>query len=288
MTQQALSRQIKELEDDLGVQLFERTTRKVTLTPAGQTLYEGAASVVGQFDEAVAVVRRTDRALSGRLRLGFCPGAALELTSPILRAYQESFPDVEIDMREFPLSDPSAGLASGLVDVAIIRLPQSTPRLEIEELFVDPVVAMVSEHHRLAARPSVSVQDLLEETLTVSNTTDEEDRAFWGLRDARLSDDPARLISVGSVTEEAALVVAGVAVSITSSAFAVFAPMPGVCHLVIDDWPGSTVAVAWRAGERTRVTSHFVDSACSVRDAQTELIKQMTQRRPKGCSGRQA
>ena len=110
MTQQALSRQIKELEDELGVQLFERTTRRVTLTPAGQTFYEGAASVVGQFDEAVAVVRRTDRALSGRLRLGFCPGAALELTSPILRAYQESFPDVEIDMREFPLSDPSAGL----------------------------------------------------------------------------------------------------------------------------------------------------------------------------------
>ena len=216
LTQQALSRQIKELEDELGVRLFERTTRKVALTPAGEAFLEAVRDVLGRLDDAVAAARRTSRVLTGRLRLGFIPGAALELTGPIMAAYREAFPDVEVEMREFPANDPSAGLASGVTDVAFIRLPQGTQRIETETLFTDPVVAMVAEDHPLAARTSVSARDLIAHPLTLSDTTDEVYRAFWGLYDAR--DRPGRFVAVSSVTEETSLVAAGAAIGVTGAA----------------------------------------------------------------------
>lgn len=281
LTQQALSRQIKELEDELGLQLFERTTRRVALTPAGEEFYEQTKVVIAQFDDAVALARRTTRALSGHLRLGFCAGAALELTAPILAAFKETSPEVELEMREFPANDPSAGLASGVVDVAFIRLPQATPRIETEELFVDPVVAAMADSHPLASRTSLTASELLDEHLTLSDTNDEDYKAFWSLADIRTADTPLRTRPVTSVTEEAALVVAGAAVAVTSSAVEFYAPTPGTRYLLLDDWPGSRVVVAWHVGERSPLVARFVDAACSVRDAQTELVERMENRKPR-------
>ena len=276
LTQQALSRQIKELEDELGVQLFERTTRRVALTPAGEAFLEAVREVLGRFDDAVAAARRTSRVLTGRLRLGFIPGAALELTGPIMAAYREAFPDVEVEMREFPANDPSAGLASGVTDVAFIRLPQGTQRIETEELFVDPVVAMVGDSHPLAGRTSVSARDLIDHPLTLSDTTDEVYRAFWGLYDAR--DQPGRFVAVSSVTEETSLVAAGAAIGVTGAAITAYAPSPGITFLPIEDWPGSTVALGWHLGERSPVVARFVDTVCAVRDRERGIVERIEQR----------
>jgi DNA-binding transcriptional LysR family regulator len=276
LTQQALSRQIKELEDELGVRLFERTTRKVALTPAGEAFLEAVREVLARFDDAVAAARRTSRVLTGRLRLGFIPGAALELTGPIMAAYREAFPDVEVEMREFPASDPSAGLASGVTDVAFIRLPQGTQRIETEVLFVDPVVAMVAESHPLAARTSVSARDLIGHPLTLSDTTDEVYRAFWGLYAAR--DQPGRFVAVSSVTEETSLVAAGAAIGVTGAAVMAYAPSPGIRFLPIEDWPGSTVALGWHVGERSPVVARFVDTVCAVRDRERGIVERIEER----------
>ncbi|MFD1249880.1 LysR family transcriptional regulator [Nocardioides ginsengisoli] len=276
LTQQALSRQIKELEDELGVRLFERTTRKVALTPAGEAFAEAVREVLGRLDDAVAAARRTSRVLTGRLRLGFIPGAALELTGPIMAAYREAFPDVEVEMREFPANDPSAGLASGVTDVAFIRLPQGTQRIETEELFVDPVVAMVAESHPLAARTSVSARDLIDHPLTLSDTTDEVYRAFWGLYAAR--DQPGRFVAVSSVTEETSLVAAGAAIGVTGAAVIAYAPSPGIRFLPIEDWPGSTVALGWHVGERSPVVARFVDTVLAVRDRERGIVERIEQR----------
>ncbi|TCJ31039.1 LysR family transcriptional regulator [Nocardioides jejuensis] len=277
LTQQALSRQIRELEEELGVALFERTTRRVALTPAGEAFREATAQLLTGLDDAVEAARRTDRAMSGRLRIGFCPGAALELTTPILGDFRSAFPDVELDLREFPANDPSAGLATGVSDVAFIRLPQGTAAIETEDLFIDPCIAAVSAGHPLADRTTVTVADLLDEPLTLSDTADEVYKAFWSLRDARTS-PPPKLHPVSSVTEEVALVATGMAISVTSSAVQSFTPMPGVRYLPIEDWPGSRVALGWHAGERSRIVAHFVDTVCAVRDRETELVQTLERR----------
>ncbi|WP_276761688.1 LysR family transcriptional regulator [Mycolicibacter arupensis] len=272
LAQQALSRQIKDLEDELGVRLFERTTRNVTLTPAGEVFLEGARAVLAALDGAAAAAQQTARGMAGTLRLGYVPGAALELTAPIIAEFRERHPDVSVQMREFPVTDPSAGVASGAADVAFLRLPQSTPNLMTEILAIDPVVAMVSASHRLAGRESVSVRDLLDEPITQSSSVDDAHHAFWSLAAARA--DAARIDTVrtDSITEEAQVVAAGAAIAVTSAAAAHFMPATGVRFVSIRDWPGSVIAVGWTDDEPSPLVTRFVDVACSVRDAEPAIV----------------
>lgn len=278
LAQQALSRQIRELEDELGVKLLERTTRRVALTPAGEVFLEGARAALAALDGATETARRAVRGLAGTLRLGYAPGAALELTPLIIAEFRRLHPDVVVEMHEFGITDPSAGLASGASDVALLRLPQDTANIDTEILAVDPVVAMVSASHRCAGRVSVCVRDLIDDPITQSTSADEAARVFWSLDAARDESTEARIVPVNSITEEAQLVAAGVAIAVTSAAVMHYMPLPGVRFLAIDDWPGSAIAVGWRNDGSSPLITRFVDAACSVRDRETEIVHSIENR----------
>ncbi|HEX7322885.1 MAG TPA: LysR substrate-binding domain-containing protein [Mycobacterium sp.] len=278
LAQQALSRQIRDLEDELGVKLLERTTRRVALTPAGEAFLEGARAALVALDDAVGAARRSAHGLAGTLRLGYFPGAALELTPLIMAEFRHRHPDVVIEMHEFPISDPSAGLASGASDVAFLRLPQSTAKIETEILFVDPVVAMVSASHRHAGRTSVSVRDLVDDPITRSDSADHAYHAFWCLDAARDRSAKAHIVPINSITEEAQLVAAGVAIAVTTAAAMHYIAPPGVRFLPIDDWPGSAIAVGWPDGRRSQIVDRFIDAACSVRDREHEIVHNIEKR----------
>lgn len=278
LAQQALSRQIKELEDEVGAKLLERTTRKVALTPAGEVFLQGARTALAVLDDAASAARRAARELAGTLRLGYVPGAALELTPLILTEFRERHPDVVVEMQEFPVNDSSAGLSSGATDVAFVRLPKGIANIATEVLFVDPVVAMVPSAHHLAGRVSVSARDLVYDPITNGDTLDEAYRAFWCLDAARDESTRARVVPINSITEEAQLVAAGAAIAVTSAVVMHYMPMPGVQFLAIDDWPGSAIAVGWHLDERSPVVAHFLDVARSVRDRESELVHTMENR----------
>ncbi|CAJ1501715.1 LysR family transcriptional regulator [[Mycobacterium] holstebronense] len=272
LAQQALSRQIKDLEDELGVKLFERNTRNVILTPAGEVFLEGARGVLAALDGAAAAAEQAARGVVGTLRLGYVPGAALELTAPIIAEFQESHPEVTIEMREFQVSDPSAGLASRATDVAFLRLPQNTANINTEILAIDPVVAMVSTSHRHAGRTSVSVRDLLDDPITQSSSVDQAHHAFWSLAAARTEATKVDVVRADSITEEAQVVAAGAAIAVTSAAAAHFMPLAGVRFLPIEDWPGSAIAVGWTDDEPSPLVSRFVDVARLVRDREPGIV----------------
>ena len=278
LTQQALSSEIKEIEAWVGARLLNRTTRKVTLTPAGEIFLAGARAMLATLDATITDTARAVRGLSATLRLGYIPGGALELTALIVDEFRNWYPDVDVTMREFPIGDPSAGLASGASDVALLRLPVSTPDVETEPLFVDPVVAMVATSHRHAARSSVSVLDLIEDPITVADTTDESHRAFWCLDSVRDDTTAARRVVITSVTEEAQLVQAGVAVAITSAAVMQYLPAPGVRCLPIEDWPGSVAAVGWLRDDPNPLVVRFVEVACAVRDREVDVVREIESR----------
>ena len=131
----------------------------------------------------------------------------------------------------------------------------------------------------------MTVRDLLAEPLTLSDTSDEVYREFWGLHEARTDGTAPRFIPVNSVTEEESLVAAGVAVAMTSAAVAKFAPAPGVRYLDITDWPGSTVALGWHLSEPSEVVARFIDVACAVRDRERSLIDQIQGRSQRSGTG---
>ncbi|GEE02640.1 LysR family transcriptional regulator [Gordonia spumicola] len=271
LAQQALSRVIREIEDEVGATLFTRTTRKVELTPAGEVFRDGALAALAALDRASAEARRREHTVSGVLHLGHTVGAALELTAPILSEFASRYPDVEVRSHEYPLDEPDSGLISGAADVSIIRLPDSTPDVDTVPLFTEPLVALVATSHRLSGRVSVRAAELLDDPVTLSELEDPARRDFWSLGGFRGPESPATVVTVGSVTEELQIVASGRAISITAAAATRFMPFPGVEYLPITDAPRSVVALAW-VGGATPLVAHFVETALAVRDRETDLV----------------
>ena len=127
VAQQALSKQIHELEELVGTPLFERTSRKVSLTPAGEAFLAQARTVLAALDAGVQDALRARGVEVVTVTVGFGLGAALELTAPILAEFHEQRPESQLELREFPFTEPACGLTDGSTDVALVRLPVNNP-----------------------------------------------------------------------------------------------------------------------------------------------------------------
>ncbi|MCW3067342.1 MAG: LysR family transcriptional regulator [Solirubrobacterales bacterium] len=272
IAQQALSKQIRDLEEAVGAQLLRRSTRKVELTPAGAAFLGAAHATLAAFDDGVEAARRLARGEAGTLRLGYVVGGALELTRPILEEFARRHPLVELEMREYGHHDRSAGLAGRSADVAFLRPPISAAGVALETLFVEPLVVALPPGHRLAGRAGVSVRELVEEAIAVGESEDVAAERFWTLDAYRDPGAPRRILHARSVTEELSLVSAGVACAITSAALARYTPQPSVRYVPIEDGPGTELALAWRKDAPGPLVERFREAARAVRERETELV----------------
>ncbi|WP_254184500.1 LysR family transcriptional regulator [Micrococcus luteus] len=151
IAQPSLSVQIRNLERSLNTPLFNRTSRGVTLTPAGEVLLAHSRDLLVAAEAAASLTRQAGREPGRKLVVGFQANAAAELTRAVLAAYRQSNPAVQIEMRSYPFSDPTAGLADGSADVAFIRPPvPHFKELRTRALFAEPRVLVVSDASELA------------------------------------------------------------------------------------------------------------------------------------------
>ncbi|MGW4490581.1 LysR family transcriptional regulator [Streptomyces sp. NPDC004376] len=273
VAQQSLSRQIAELEGELGTPLLRRTSRRVELTPAGEVFLAAAHEVLDRFDRGVTEARGVGRGEQVTLRVGFVVGAALELTTHILSEFARRRPEARVELHEFGFADPLAGLAGATTDVAFIRLPSSTHGLVVTPLFTEPCVVGVSAAHPLSRRDRVRVADLLDESIAVGRTDDGVWRDFWTLAGHRGGTRPPRLVETHSQSEEAEVVAAGMACCVTPAAARRYSPHPGVRFITIEDHRGSTVAVAHRSSRPNPLVASFVDAARAVRDREPGILR---------------
>ncbi|WP_328610573.1 LysR substrate-binding domain-containing protein [Amycolatopsis sp. NBC_00345] len=274
IAQQSLSAQIRQLEDEIGVELLRRTTRKVELTTAGEAFLAAAKTALTILDQAVEDARQAARGEIGTIKIGFVVAAALELTAPLLAEFRERFPAVKFELREFDFSDTSAGLMDGWADIAIIRPPVSAPRVEYETLFVEPRVIALSARHPLAAHDEVSLSDVLalDQPFAVGITADTAWQDYWTLVEHRAGQARPRLIETHSQTEENEIVAAGAACAITVGSIRRYTPHSGVRYVAIPELRGSPLAIAWHADRRNAVIDSLIAAARAVRDTETELI----------------
>lgn len=272
VTQQALSKQLRDLEDAIGVRLVERTTRSMALTPAGQAFLASVREALAALDAGVAAALSASRGVSGTVRLGFVMGGALELTAPILAEFATLCPDVQLELRETGFDDPSAGLADGSSDVAFVRLPLSVPDLDAVPLFVEPLVVALPVGHPLAGRTELAAADVIDEPLAVGRTADAVWRRYWTLDDRRGGRPPKAVRTTTSHTEELQVIAAGLACAITVAGAARYTPHPGVRYVPLTGVPGSTLAVAWRRGHRTPGVDRFVTAARRVREREPAIV----------------
>ena len=162
LSQSPLSQQIRRLEHELKVQLFERTTRNVELTPAGQIFRERMRVMLTLTDEAVDATRKSARGELGRLVIGFSDCAAHELHPAVVRDFHEQAPEVVMDTRyETYTTALVDGLREGRLDIAVLRPPvHADDGLTVEVLRHEPLVALVPISHPAAAHATVELSSL--------------------------------------------------------------------------------------------------------------------------------
>jgi DNA-binding transcriptional LysR family regulator len=159
IAQQSLSQQIRSLEAQLGVTLFERTTRGVELTELGEVLLREARPVLAQAERAVDAVRRAARGEQGELRVGFLASVANHLMPPLVRSFRERHPGVALHTEDVTIAALVAGLREGSLDAGISR-PPLVDDLESELIASEPVAAVLPDGHPLAERDELGLSEL--------------------------------------------------------------------------------------------------------------------------------
>lgn len=147
--QPPLSLQIKDLEAEVGAQLFHRVPHGAELTEAGQAFWDAVHMMPGQASGAIRAAQRASRGETGRLRLGFTGTAALNpIVSATIRAFHRAYPDVELTLEEANSVALTVGLIEGRLDAAILR-PNSADPPEIREYVLkrEPLVAVLPQSH---------------------------------------------------------------------------------------------------------------------------------------------
>jgi len=178
MTQPPLSRAIRQLEDELGTTLFERTPKGVTLTPAGAVMYDEAGALLRQADRIRG--RVTAVAGAATLTIGTLADAAEQVSGRLVPLFRARHPHVSVTIRESDLVDPTAGLRAGLVDVALTRTPFDDTGISMRVLRSVPVGVVMRDDDRLAGRASVSSADLAgRRWVRLPDGTDPIWTAYW-------------------------------------------------------------------------------------------------------------
>jgi DNA-binding transcriptional LysR family regulator len=143
ISQPPLSRQIKELEEELEVQLFTRDNKRVALTDAGKYFKTEVDAIFARLEESKNIVRQIHLSLSGELKIGYISSVYQSYLAEILKAMREEFPYIKTGLFELPTITQIEALEQGKLDVGILRAPILSEKLIIKTLFFDPFVVVI-------------------------------------------------------------------------------------------------------------------------------------------------
>ena len=246
VSQPALTKQIRRLESELGVELFTRSRAGMTPTAAGHALAARAPALLDDWDRAQREVRSAG---SHVLRVGFLAGAANEATPAIIAAFGRRRPDRRVEMHAASWDDPTAGLSTGDSDVALLRLPfPGEDGFRIEVLFAEPRVVALPDTHPLAARERVPFRELWDEPFVAAPAGTGAWRDWWlaaGERDGH----PIRIGAVTAQPDDWLTAIAnGDGVALAPESAARYYARPGITYRPVPDIALSRVGVAWSPG----------------------------------------
>ncbi|MFC2082510.1 LysR family transcriptional regulator [Candidatus Bipolaricaulota bacterium] len=161
--QPPLSRQIKNLESKLGVTLFNRTNRRVELTPAGRYLKEAASTVLLQSDQIKNTIRLIQEGTGGFVRIGYVGSAMHSVLPALLRDLRERYPDIHPELFELDNGSQVRAIKSGELDIGFVRTPISAEGLVTRTLLEETFSLVLASSHRLAHSPEIDLQLLADE-----------------------------------------------------------------------------------------------------------------------------
>jgi DNA-binding transcriptional LysR family regulator len=265
MSQPPLSYQIRSLENEIGVQLFERLSRKVFLTDAGGRFLDAARLVLQQAEAAVDVARQAKSGALGTVRVGFGKGLG-DTVSTVINQHLRLFPSVEIDVRDVFSGFQVEALRSRKIDVGFLHGDPAALDLVSEKLFKERLTVVVPRSSPMAKRSRLAMNDLREQTIMLidrSISPGVYDKVLELSRDAGLN---PRTVSTDSTPydEAGAMMVAsgrGIYFAVGKSPIHPSFAERLVALPIRDPSASIEVTIAWRMGESTPAILNFIESA---------------------------
>jgi DNA-binding transcriptional LysR family regulator len=247
ITTPSLSQQVRRLEGQLGVRLFDRSSTGVRLTPSGELLLPHARRTLAAAEELAASAVRLAQGQTTALRLGFISYSLTEPARRLLTEYARREPDVDLQLRQYEWDDPSAGLLDGSSDAALVRLPfTGADRLSTVEIGRDAPVAVMAEDSPLAREPRVRARRLVKEpVLETRIVSDPVFADHWFLR--RLGGRSARRVpsAARTVDEWLGEIALGKGVDVVPEGLVEAYRRPGLAFVPVDDLEPSVLVLAW-------------------------------------------
>lgn len=261
IAQPPLSQQIRQLEEELGTRLFERTSRKVLLTPEGDLFLDEARKLLAGLDRAVERVQGMAHGEEGRLAVAFVGPVAQSLLPEAIRDFRERNPGIRLDLTSASTRDQFRMLRTGRIDVAFMRLfGHDTTGCNTRLFLREPYMLAVPEGHRFTDMRSVPVAELEEEPLILYPRHLQPqlfDATIAAFQEAGIS--PSIVQEANTEQTSLALVAAGLGSALVASssrknrrAGVVFVPLEG-------DLPAWEITMVWDESAESPILDRFFE-----------------------------
>jgi len=259
VAQPALSQQIRQLEEEIGVRLFERSRHKVRLTTAGKAFYENAQSILVEVDRAVARARKVESGDAGTIRVGFVSTAAIRVLPVAMKKLEKQVPAAEIELNELAAGEQIDGLYRQQIDIGFVHAQLSREVLESRVVARDRLIVAVPGSCSLARSARVDMRDLARWPAIMpaghlSSGFYEQVRMAYqraGVRPERVHN--TRLLQTGLL-----LVGAGMGVSIVPESFQSIRVRGVVYKDLQVEPPVCELVAVWRRDNRSPLLGRFV------------------------------
>ena len=259
LSQPALSLQIRALEEEVGVRLFERNRRKTTLTAAGLVFREDATRAMSQLEEAIQRARLAAHGKLGRLRIGFISTAGREMVPAIVRRFRELNPEVELSLRNIVTAEQVRMLEAGAIDIGFLRVPIGEhPALDVVTVHRERFVLVVPSSHELAKRKRVRLRELAGEDFVGYERAFApgfHDLIFGMLRDAGIAPNVSQ--TAAEIPTMVALVASGMGFTILPASAVKQNVASVVSCEILDRIPMCEVGIAVSKQFRAEVVDNF-------------------------------
>lgn len=267
VAQPALSQAIRQLEAELGATLFNRTTRQVALTPAGEFLLREARQVLATLEDSVEGVHRIAEGRDGLIRLGMVGTASFSHLPTIARILKRELPGLALEVRADLLTPAQCdAVRDGSLDIALLRPPVSGDHLALRRVATEPLVLALPADHRLVGEPIISVSDLRAEPFVTYSDRDSavNQATLRACRTAGFA--PMRSHEAPSTAVLLSLVAAGLGLAMAPASVRAL-QLGGVVFHDLHDGGSVDLCLAWRDDS----SDPLVERVVSLLAASTEL-----------------
>jgi DNA-binding transcriptional LysR family regulator len=260
IAQPPLSKQIQQLELELGFELFARTKRSVALTPAGEVFSIEVDRIFKNLDRAIDIGRKTSRGELGQISIGFVGSATYNILPVMLQKFRDRYPHVQIELHELTTDRQLIWLREGKIDLGLIRPPIIDSDVTVEVVFEEPLIVALPVNHQLATVESIGLSLLATEPFILFPR-----ELAPGLYDPIITICRAAGFSPMVVQEciqiqtIISLVSANMGVSIVPKSTQDIQRQGVVYKPILDDTPVVSIALIWRTNDDSPTVSRLLE-----------------------------